>query len=104
MVVLFCIFCLFLVQSVLYQPEPGVNLSVTFVVLATSPRQIFPEGICQIYKRSPVKYSVSKAQTRTLVTCTTKAAESAIKETARTKDKELYHQIVLMDLIAKEFR
>ena len=50
-----------------------------------------------------MKYSVSKAQTRTLVTCTTKAAERAIKEAARTKDEELYHQIVVMDLITTEF-
>ena len=48
-----------------------------------------------------MKYSVPKAQTRTLVTCTTKAAENAIKEAARTKDEELYHQIDVMDLIAK---
>ena len=104
MFVLFCIVYLFLVQPVLYQPESGINLSVIFVVLALSPRQIFPEGICQICKRSRVKYPVSKAQTRTLVTSTTKAAESAIKEAARTKDEELYHQIVVMDLTAKEFR
>ena len=66
--------------------------------------QIFPERICQICKQSWVKYWVSKAQTWTLVTCITKAAESAIKETARAKDEELYHQLVVMNLNAKEFR
>ena len=39
-----------------------------------------------------------------MVTCTTKTAESAIKEAARTNDEELYHQIVVTDLIPKEFR
>ena len=51
-----------------------------------------------------MKYLVTKAPTQTLVECTTKAAESTIKETARTKDVELYHQIAVMDVNAKEFR
>ena len=88
----------------MYQPKSGIDLPVVFVVLVLSPMQIFREGICQICKRGRVKYLVSKTQTRTLATCTTKAAESAIKEADRTKDEELYHQIVVMDLIAKEFK
>ena len=51
-----------------------------------------------------MRYSVSKDQIRTLVTCETKTAESAIKEAAKTKDEDLYQQIVSVDLIAKEFR
>ena len=46
---------------------------------------------------------MSNSQIRTMVTCTTKAAENVIKDASRTTYEDLYHKNVVMNLIAKEF-
>ena len=56
---------------------------------------------CQFCKKVRIKYKSKVAVPNKILTS---SAETTIKESAQTKDKELHSRIVGVDLIAKEFK